>query len=582
MTISRPRSALTLLVAIVAVSTVALVDAPAASTDSTAYLAADLVANQPGIAPIVDPRLINGWGVAASATGGAFWASSEGADVSTLYAGDVGGAPLTKVALEVDVTGGDPTGIVFNTTSDFVITSGPNSHAAVVIFASKTGAVTGWHPVVSPTSTVLGHQADDDAVYTGIALASTSSGSVLYLADFHNGKIDVLDGSFQLVHLAGSFTDPDLPGGYAPFNVAVIGGRLFVAYARRGATEGEPATGPHLGVVDIFDLDGTFEQRLVSRGRLDAPWGMVIAPADFGDFSGALLVGNFGDGRINAFDLATGTFLGTLGERPGRPIEIEGLRGLTFGNGLTAGSATALYYTAGPDHGTNGLFGKITANSAGTSPVTSAVTGGTLLVTGSRGDDRIDVKLARNGTEIRVVADGTEIGAFDLASVSRMHISGWAGDDHIVIGRTVTVPALLDGGAGDDTLVGGGGPSVVLGGPGDDDLTSGDARTVVIGGAGRDRLRGGGADDLLIGGATAYDDEVTALVQILTAWTSTDAYDVRVATLQAGVGGVPKLDSTTVLDDGERDVLRGHAGRDWFFAGPGDALPDRRPDEQLN
>jgi uncharacterized protein (TIGR03118 family) len=551
---------------------------PAAQAQSTAYLASDLVSDQPGVAPILDAHLANAWGIARPPSGGAFWVSSEGADRIVLYAGDAGGGPLTKLPLEVAVPAGHPTGQVFNDTSDFVVSSASLSGPAVFIFASTTGVVSGWNPTVSAMAAQVGFQADDGATYTGMALANNGSGNFLYLADFHNRKIDVLDGGFQLVHLAGDFTDPGLPAGYGPFNVAAIGGKLYVAFARQDAEE---ITGRHLGFVDVFDLNGAFEQRLVSRGRLNAPWAMVVAPSGFGEFSGDLLVGNFGDGRINAYDLATGAFRGTLSESPGHPLEIERLWGLAFGNGVTAGSATTLYYAAGPDDETHGLFGKITANPAGTSPVQAALTAGTLIITGSRNDDVVEVRVPPGSQQLLVLADGQPIGSFDLASVASIHFSGFAGDDAFTLAG-YTGPAILDGGAGNDRLVGGDGDDILLGGPGDDVLVGGGGRDILIGGEGGDLLRGNSGDDLLIAGATVYDNNTAALLQIQAEWSSADDYDTRIEKLRSGAGGLPKLDSTTVLDDGAVDVVLGNRGLDWFLASATDELPDRAPTEEVN
>ena len=558
---------------------------PAARAEPTAYLATDLVSDQPGVSPILDPHLINAWGIALSPTGGAFWVSSEVVGVSTLYTGDVpGGSSLAKVALEVSIPGGHPTGTVFNPTSDFVVFSGSASGRALFIFASLTGAVTGWNPAVPSapsTSAQLGFQATDNAIYTGIALANNGTGNFLYLADFHNRKIDVLDASFHLVLLAGSFTDPDLPADYAPFNVAAIGGKLYAAYAKQNASAEEEIAGPHLGFVDVFDLNGNFEKRLVSQGDLNAPWAMVLAPAGFGDFSGAVLVGNFGDGRINAYDPTTGAHLGTLSESPNHPTQIDGLWGLAFGNGVTAGSPTTLYFAAGPDDEKHGLFGKITANPAGTNPVHAALIGGDLVITGSRNDDRIDVDLGKNQL-IVVSSDGQQIATFDPASVSTIRVHGWGGDDRIKVGKGIGVLTILDGGAGNDILSGGGGNTILLGGPGDDDLQGSGHRDILIGGEGLDRLRAGSDDDLLIGGTTAYDNDVPALLQILAEWTSTDSYATRIDKLRNGTDGLPKLDATTVLDDGAVDTLHGNQGLDWFFSGLGDQLPDRVAAEQVN
>jgi uncharacterized protein (TIGR03118 family) len=565
---------------VVAVLAVASLAVSTARTD--VYLAVDLVSDQPGVGPIVDPHLINAWGIALNPSS-PFWVSSEGAGVANLYAGDVT-TPLMKLSLEVSIPGGHPTGQVFNSTSDFVVSDGTNSGPAVFIFASVTGNVTGWNPNVPPPAPSTVAQlafSSPGSVYTGIALANNGSGNFLYLADFQGGNITVLDHAFSPVQLSGTFTDPGLPSDYAPFNVAAIGGNIYVAYAKRDAS-GEEVTGAHLGFISVFDLNGNFERRLVSQGSLNAPWAMVVAPAGFGEFGGAFLVGNFGDGRINAFDLTTGADLGALSQSPHHPLEIDGLWGLAFGNGASGGNATTLYYAAGPEDETHGLFGKITANPAGTNPVQATLTNGVLVITGSRNDDDMDVKLSTNGQQVLVRSGNQQIGSFQLALVSRIQFNGWAGDDRIHITKEIVVPTIIDGGGGSDNLSGGSGTNILLGGPGDDDLLGSDNRDILIGGEGSDRLRGGDDDDLLIAGRTAYDNNIPALLQILGEWTSAHSYATRVANLRTGVGGLPRLDSTTVFDDGAVDTLRGNKGLDWFFAGPNDTLPDRHPAEEMN
>jgi uncharacterized protein (TIGR03118 family) len=325
----------------------------------SAYTVTNLVSDQPGVARITDPTLVNAWGIAIGPR--SFWVSANGTDLSEVYTGDVNGSPLLA-PFKVTIPGGAPTGQVANLTRDFVVTDG-NGHSgpAAFIFASESGAVTGWNPVVPPVSRVAqpAFQAADGAIYKGIALANNGAGNFLYLADFHNGKIDVLDGQYHLTHLTGDFTDPHMKPGFAPFNVAAIGDKLYVAYAKQDAAAEDDLHGQGLGFVSVFDLNGNFLDRLVNRGRLNAPWGMVQAPATFGQFSGDLLVGNFGDGKIDAYDAVTGEFQGVLSSRPGKPIVIDGLWGLAFGNGTTAGDANALYFAAGPDDETHGLFGAI-------------------------------------------------------------------------------------------------------------------------------------------------------------------------------------------------------------------------------
>jgi uncharacterized protein (TIGR03118 family) len=564
---------------------------------STAYLPTDLVSDQPGVAPITDPNLVNGWGIALN-PGGTFWVSSNGQDASTLYSGDSSATnPLTKSALVVAIPGGAPTGQVFaNIAGNFVVNGFNASGAAAsgqafFIFASENGDVTAWNPGVFPTKPPAGTMgastsavtefSSAGAVYKGIALGNNGSGNFLYLANFHTGKIDVLDSNFKLTTLAGNFTDPTLPAGYAPFNVAVLNGKLYVSYAKQDSVAHDDVPGHGHGFIDVFDLNGNFQQRLVSRGALDSPWGMVIAPSGFGDFSGDLLVGNFGNGLIHAYDPSTGAFKGTLEESPGHPVVIDGLWGLAFGNGKT-GSATSLYFAAGPDNEMHGLFGKITANPAGTNPVSATLVNGILQITGSPGNDHVEVELDRTGTKVIVESGEKNIGTFDLASISQIRFNGYAGNDTIVVSQRITVTTILDGGAGNDVLVGGGGNNILIGGPGNDVLIGGPERDILIGGTGRDILIGGRGDDLLIGGSTAYDTNTTALLQILKEWTSADSYTARVAALRTGANGLPKLDSTTVTDDGVRDILVGGPGLDWFFTGPQDRTPGKRSTEQVN
>lgn len=549
----------------------------------TAYLATDLVSDQPGVARVLDPHLINAWGVSLNQAGGAFWVSSAGAGLSTLYTGDVNGSTFNKAALEVTIPGGEPTGQVFNGTTDFVVSNGTVSRPALFIFASTSGMVTGWNPAVTPATTAKpGFTTTDDAIYTGIALANNGAGNFLYLADFHNAKVDVLDGQFHLTHLAGNFTDAHLPHDFAPFNVAAIGGKLYVAYAKQDADAEDEVTGQGRGFVSVFDLNGNFLERLVNRGRLNAPWAMVQAPTNFGEFSGDLLVGNLGDGKINAYDPETGHFEGVLWFRNGKPLVIDGLWGLAFGNGRTAGDSNTLYYAAGPDDETHGLFGKITANPDGTNPVKAAVTGADLVITGSRLDDEVFVKLSTSGNEVLVFSGSQSIGTFSVAGLSTIQFNGFAGNDSIVVSSNVTLATVLDGGAGNDLIVGGGGNNVLLGGPGTDFVFGRGGRDILIGGDGRDLLSGFAGDDILIGGRTAHDGNTTALLQILGVWTNADSYEDRVAAIKAGTGGVPKLDATTVFDDAVFDLMFGLAGRDWFWSFAPDLTLDLQANEDVN
>lgn len=350
--------ALALAVAAIAVGSTA----PAAlAAEGGSYREIDLVSNVPGAAALTDPNLVNAWGLAFSPTSPA-WVADNGADVATLYRGGVAGTPPSIVPLVVSIPGGAPTGMVFNPTSGFVVHAGLSSGPARFLFASESGAITGWSPAVPPPPPSTAAQvavSSAGAIYKGLALAVAAGGSRLYASDFHNGRIDVWDAGFTPVVLPpGAFSDPALPSGFAPFNIQEIGGRLYVTYAKQDADAEDDVAGPGNGYLDVYDTDGVLLRRLVSAGRLNSPWGLAVAPRGFGRFSGALLVGNFGDGRIHAYDPFTGAFLGTILRGDGAPLEIDGLWALRFGNGVI-GSTRTLLFTAGPDDETNGLFGEI-------------------------------------------------------------------------------------------------------------------------------------------------------------------------------------------------------------------------------
>jgi uncharacterized protein (TIGR03118 family) len=561
-------------------------------TPATAFLATDLIADLPGIAKVTDPTLVNAWGISLNANGGGFWVSANHSDLSEVYGGDVHDGGDISQPFKVTIPGGSPTGQVFNNTgsaTDFSVTDGTNTKPAAFIFATEAGKIAAWNGQVgvvggvTPSRTAeVGFEATDGAIYKGLALAQVGTANFLFATDFHNGKIDVFDNQFHKVQLGAngfeSFADPNIPKGYAPFGITAIGGKLYVSYAKQDANAEDDAHGPGRGFIDVFEPNGHLDGRLVSRGPLNSPWGMVKAPAGFGDFAGALLVGNFGDGRINAFDINTGKMLGTLSSAPGRPVVIEGLWGLAFGNGTTAGDANALYYAAGPDDEAHGLFGRITANPAGTNPVTATLTGNDLAITGSRDGDRVFV--LKSGSKINVFSGGMRmmnmmggmmlvgshrIGQFDVAAVNTIHFTGFAGNDLLLVDHAITATVFADGGAGNDVLIGGGGNNVLVGGTGNDVLVGGKDRDILIGGADKDRLFGTAGDDILIGASTVDDANPAALAQILGAWTGTDTFETRVAAIRAGTGGVPALNATTVTDDGVRDLLYGGAGLDWFI-----------------
>ena len=320
------------------------------------YVVTNLVSDQAGEAVIQDTNLVNPWGITFNPTG-PFWVSDNETGVSTIYAGDVNGSPFQTSPLVVTIPDGVSTGIVFNPTSDFNITDGTTTAPALFIFVSEAGTVSGWNPNVLPDNEAHLGTTVPNANYKGVALGSNATGNFLYLANFRSHKIDVLDTNFALATLSGSFTDPDVPAEYSPFNIQNIGGKLHVMYALADSAGDEEIPGPHKGYVSVFDMDGNLLQHLIAKGKLNAPWGIALAPADFGPFSNALLVGNFGNGRINAYDPNTGEFLGRLKTKPGK--KLDGLWALTFGNGVTAGDTNKLYFSAGPDDETHGLFGSI-------------------------------------------------------------------------------------------------------------------------------------------------------------------------------------------------------------------------------
>ena len=338
---------------------------------STVYLQSNLVSDIAGVARFTDPNLVNPWGITASPNG-PFWISDNGTGVSTLYDGNgnslPAGSPLVvTIPLPPGSTASNasPTGIVFNSTSDFTVSSGSQSGPAVFIFATEDGTISAWNPTVNGTNAILEVDKSiiptpaNGAVYKGLALGSNASGNFLFAANFRSGAIDVFDKNFAAATLAGSFTDPNLPAGFAPFDIANFGGQLFVTYAKQDATQHDDVAGPGNGFVDVFDTNGNFIKRFASQGTLNSPWGMVMAPASFGQFGGDLLVGNFGDGRINAFNPTSGAFLGQLQTDVGTPLTINGLWGLDFGNGIGSGSPDTLFFTAGIGDEGHGLFGSI-------------------------------------------------------------------------------------------------------------------------------------------------------------------------------------------------------------------------------
>jgi uncharacterized protein (TIGR03118 family) len=321
---------------------------PAAVRADLIYVEKNLVSSVQGMAPNFDPNLQNPWGVSFSATS-PFWVSNQITGNSTLY--NASGVPQSLV---VTIPGGNPTGQVFNSTaSDFAL---PVGGKAAFIFATLDGTIAGWNGGSGTTAQIAA--TENGASYTGLALANNGTGNFLYAANDGQGKIDVFNSTFHLTTLAGSFTDPNLPTGYTPYNIQNLGGKLYVAY--------ENSNGDG-GAVDVFDTNGNFLQRISSNaagGPLSHPWGMALAPAGFGKFGGDLLVGNEGTGAIDAFNPTTGHFDGAMQifDANGNPFNIGfGLWALNFGIGGSNGNPNTLYFAAGINNETGGLLGAIAA-----------------------------------------------------------------------------------------------------------------------------------------------------------------------------------------------------------------------------
>ena len=323
--------------------------------DATLFNLANLVTDDQTInhAQITDPKLINAWGISHSASS-PFWVSDNGTGFATLYSVNPMTGAVAKVGLEVAIPGaGTVTGQTFANIAG-------NFNGDTFLFVSEDGTISGWRNALGTTAEVLqlGSAAN---VYKGTTLDITASGNYLLSANFRAGTIDVLKGTAGQPDLPGNFTDPTLPSGYAPFNIDLLAGKIYVTYALQDAAKHDDVAGPGFGFVDVFDLQGNFTGRVASGGPLNSPWGLAIAPSSFGTFAGDLLVGNFGDGRINAYNLSTFAPLGPLLGINGSPLVIDGLWGLLPGNGGMGGSIQSIYFSAGPVDEQHGLFGVIAA-----------------------------------------------------------------------------------------------------------------------------------------------------------------------------------------------------------------------------
>jgi uncharacterized protein (TIGR03118 family) len=255
-----------------------------------------------------------------------------------------------------------PTGTVFNGTTEFKVSNGTTTAPSRFIFATEDGTIAGWSPTVDTTHAIIAvDNSGSGAIYKGLAIGSTATGNFIYATNFHAGTVDAFDGQFHpATTLLGSFSDPALPTGFAPFGIQNIGGVLYVTYAKQDADKEDDVAGRGNGFVDAYGTNGILLGRVASGVPLNSPWGLALAPATWGRLAGDLLVGNFGDGAINVFDPATGGWRGGLKTETGDPLRIDGLWGLRYGNGGNGGDPNLLYFTAGPDDESNGLFGSLT------------------------------------------------------------------------------------------------------------------------------------------------------------------------------------------------------------------------------
>jgi len=340
-----------------------------------------------GVVPAAhtDPNLKNPWGVTFNPKG-FVWVADNGTNVATLYDGN--GVPQSLVVTIPDGKNGSasPTGIVFNGTQSFTVTENGESGVAAFIFTGEGGTITAWAPAVGPTNAfVMYDDGTGGAVYKGVALAAMNGNNFLYATDFHNNKIDVFNTTFTKVAMPGAFTDPAIPAGFAPFGIQAIGSNLFVTYAMQDAVKHDDVAGAGLGMLDVYDTAGNLKRRFATGGSLNAPWGIAQAPGNFGSMSGAILIGNFGNGTINAFNASSGQSMGPLTGPNGSPIVEHGVWGIAFGNDLSNQPSNTLFFAAGPNDEADGVYGRIdlnTTSSSGTSTGSSAGTntsGGTSI-----------------------------------------------------------------------------------------------------------------------------------------------------------------------------------------------------------
>jgi uncharacterized protein (TIGR03118 family) len=409
-------------------------------TAPSAFSATKLVADTAGGGALnTDANLVNAWGIAFGPTSPA-WVANNHSETSTLYDGNGVAKSLIVGFPSSPGTSFDPTGMVYNGSTDFVVTSGANSAPARFIFVGEGGMLAGWSSGADPTNAITVYTAADGAVYKALAIANNGSGNFLYATDFVNGKVDVFNATFaRQTPSATSFTfsDPNLPTGYAPFGIQALktgaGGatQIYVSYAKQGTPPSiDNVNGAGLGQVDVYDTNGQFVKQIVPSGRrLNAPWGMALAPANFGTLSNALLVGNFGDGMIDGYDVASGAYLGTIADSTGSAFAVPGLWAIAFGNDAANQPRDTLFYAAGTNNEANGEYGRIDLGAAppvlGAPPVVTVTApaagsvSGTVTVTATATDSIAiaRVELFANGVSLGVVTTSPYAVSWDTTKV---------------------------------------------------------------------------------------------------------------------------------------------------------------------
>ncbi len=324
---------------------------PAAHAQTSSFVQTNIVSDGAVTAAQTDPNMLNPWGIAL---GKAFWIDGQGSGFALVDAATGAQQFTVKVPPAASAAKGTPTGVVINTdTTLFPITGG----AANFIFATRDGSIAAWNITTNPNAVTMVNNSSNGGGYTGIAVDKNTTATYLLAANFNAGTIDVFDSNFKLAQLAGKFADPGIPAGFSPFSVHVLNGQVYIAYAQISSAK-KQVVGAGLGYLDVFDLNGNLVKEAIQAGQLNAPWGVAIAPSGFGSFAGDLLVGNFGDGTINAFDPTSFAFKGSLQDSTGKTIANTGLWEIVFGSS-TLGDPNTLYFAAGINGGKDGVFASI-------------------------------------------------------------------------------------------------------------------------------------------------------------------------------------------------------------------------------